>query len=88
MLVRLMIVRLTLRLTDAGARRKPKLIYPNHRLAPWPTENATRDRPNRLLDGRPIPDTFICASFCNNCYFGGTCNFSVKKKYAPKAEIE
>jgi hypothetical protein len=27
-----------------------KLIYPKHRLSPWPTEAATRDRSNRLLD--------------------------------------
>ena len=42
---------LTMRLSDAGMRRrKTKLIYPNHRLPPWPTEDATRDRSNRLLD--------------------------------------
>jgi hypothetical protein len=39
-----------MRLSDAGLRRsKTKLIYPNHRLPPWPTEVAPRDRSNRLL---------------------------------------
>jgi hypothetical protein len=34
--------RLTMRLSDAGLRRWPtKLIYPNHRLPPWLTEDAT-----------------------------------------------
>src|ERR1700722_10879498 len=47
------ISRLTMRLSDAGLRcRQMKLIYPNHRLPPWPNENATRDRSNRMLDGR------------------------------------
>jgi hypothetical protein len=42
---------LTMRLSDAGLRRRPaKLIYPNHRLPPWFTEDATRDRSNRLLE--------------------------------------
>src|SRR6202034_4315718 len=42
---------LTMRLSDAGLRcRQTKLIYPNHRLPPWLTEDATRDRSNRLLD--------------------------------------
>lgn len=37
---------LTMRLSDAGVRqRRTKLIYTNHRLPPWPTEDAfTRDR--------------------------------------------
>jgi hypothetical protein len=40
-------------LSDARLRRlKAKLIYPNHRLPPWPNEDATpRDRSNRLLAG-------------------------------------
>jgi hypothetical protein len=43
-------MRLTMRLSDAGLRRRPtKLIYPNHQLPPWLTEDATRDRSNRLL---------------------------------------
>ena len=43
--------RLTIRLSDARLRRQQsKLIYPNHRLPPWPTEAATRERSNRLLD--------------------------------------
>jgi hypothetical protein len=29
-----------MRLSDAGARRQTKLIYPNHRLPPCPTEGA------------------------------------------------
>jgi hypothetical protein len=41
-----------MRLSDAGLRRhEAKLIYPNHRPPPWLTEDATRDRSNRLLDG-------------------------------------
>jgi hypothetical protein len=41
---------LTMRLSDAGLHpRQTKALYPNHRLPPWPTENATRDRSNRLL---------------------------------------
>src|ERR1700733_11409083 len=33
---------LTMRLSDAGLRRRPtKLIYPHHRLPPWLTEYAT-----------------------------------------------
>jgi hypothetical protein len=43
--------RLTMRLSDAGLRcRQTKLIDPDHRLPPWLTEDATRDRSNRLLD--------------------------------------
>jgi hypothetical protein len=39
-----------MRLSDAGLRqRQTKLIYPHHRLPPWSTEDATRDRSNRLL---------------------------------------
>jgi len=34
--------RLTMRLSDAGLRRHPtKLIYPNHPLPPWLTEDTT-----------------------------------------------
>ena len=41
---------LTMRLSDAGLRqRRTKALYPNHRLPPWPIEDATRDRSNRLL---------------------------------------
>jgi hypothetical protein len=47
---------LTMRLSDAGVRRRPtKLFYPNHRLPPWLTEDAARDRSNRLLDCRATP---------------------------------
>src|ERR1700733_6693020 len=42
---------LTMRLSDAGLhQRRTKPLYPNHRLPPWLTEDATRDRSNRLLD--------------------------------------
>jgi hypothetical protein len=41
-----------MRLSDAGLRCRPtKLIYPNHRSPPWFTEDAPRDRSNRLLGG-------------------------------------
>ena len=40
-----------MRLSDAGLRqRRTKVLYPNHRLPPWLTEDAPRDRSNRLLD--------------------------------------
>jgi hypothetical protein len=40
-----------MRLSDAGLRQRPtKLLYPNHRLPPWLSEDAPRDRSNRLLD--------------------------------------
>jgi hypothetical protein len=39
-----------MRLSDAGLRqRQTKALYPNHRLPPWLTEDAPRDRSNRLL---------------------------------------
>ena len=39
-----------MRLSDAGLRcREAKLIYPDHRSPPWLTEDAPRDRSNRLL---------------------------------------
>jgi hypothetical protein len=39
-----------MRLSDAGLRRRPtELIYRNHRPPPWLTEDASRDRSNRLL---------------------------------------
>jgi hypothetical protein len=42
---------LTMRLSDAGLRCRPtKLIYPNHLFPPSLTEDATRDRSNRLLE--------------------------------------
>ena len=44
-----------MRLSDAGLRqRQTKVLYPNHRLPPWLTEGAARDRSNRLLDGDGI----------------------------------
>jgi len=45
-----------MRLSDAGLRQRPtKALYPNHRSPPWLTEDATRDRSNRLLDYRAAP---------------------------------
>jgi hypothetical protein len=39
-----------MRLSDAGLhQRRTKALYPNHRFPPWLTEDATRDRSNRLL---------------------------------------
>ncbi len=49
-----------MRLSDAGLRqRRTKALYPNHRLPPWLTEAAPRDRSNRLLDSlrRRFEDT-------------------------------
>jgi hypothetical protein len=42
---------LTMRLSDAGLhQRQTKALYPNHRLPPLLTEDAPRDRSNRLLE--------------------------------------
>ena len=39
------------RLNDAGLRkRRTKMLYTNHRLPPWLTEDDTRDRSNPLLE--------------------------------------
>ncbi len=48
---------LTMRLSYAGRRcRQTKLIYPKHRSPPWLTEDAPRDRSNRLsADGPRAP---------------------------------
>jgi len=44
-----------MRLSDTGLRQRPtKLIYLNHRLPPWPNEDATRDRSSRLLGSLPV----------------------------------
>jgi hypothetical protein len=44
--------RLTTKLSDAAVRCcETKLIYPDHRLPPWPTKDGARDRANRLLGG-------------------------------------
>jgi uncharacterized protein YifN (PemK superfamily) len=58
---------LTMKLSDARLRRlQTKLIYPNHRLPPWLTEDAPRDRSNRLLEGRVMPSTKLAAGLrCN-----------------------
>jgi hypothetical protein len=41
-----------MRLSDAGLRRRQsEILYLNHRLPPWLTEDTPRDRLNRLLDG-------------------------------------
>jgi hypothetical protein len=64
---------LTVRLSDAGLhQRQTKALYPDHRLPPWLTEDATRDRSNRLLDD--------CATFqlnvpVNNCPKSAPCIF-------------
>jgi hypothetical protein len=43
-----------MRLSDAGLhRRRTKKVYPHHPFPPWLTEDVTRDRSNRLLDGNP-----------------------------------
>jgi hypothetical protein len=60
-----------MRLSDAGHRcPKTKLIYLNHRLPPWLTEDATRDRSNRLLDAlretRLVAEAF---NYPNNARF-------------------
>jgi hypothetical protein len=50
--------RLTMRLSDAGLRRRQtKLIYPDHLPPPWSTEDATRDRSNRLLEVLALTST-------------------------------
>ena len=42
---------LTMRLSDAGFhQRRTKALYPHHRSPPWLTEDAARDRSNRLLE--------------------------------------
>lgn len=41
-----------MRLSDAGPRRQAKAVYPDHQFPPWFTEDATRDRSNRLLGTR------------------------------------
>jgi hypothetical protein len=60
---------LTMRLSDAGLQqRQTKALYSNHRLPPWFTEDATRDRSNRLLgqstnrrnDNRPLRRLCCC----------------------------
>jgi hypothetical protein len=50
-----------MRLSDAGLhQRQTKALYLNHRLPPWLTKDATRDRSNRLLeDMREIPGITI-----------------------------
>jgi hypothetical protein len=54
-----------MRLSDAVLRqRQTKTLYPNHRLPPWLTDDAARDRSNRLLeDSRLI----------TRAYNGGRC---------------
>src|ERR1700733_4369707 len=44
--------RLTMRLSDAGLRRRQtEPLYPDHRPSPWPDQNCfPRDRSSRLLD--------------------------------------
>src|SRR6202035_1215665 len=41
---------LAMRLSDTGLhQRQTKALYPHHQPLPWPTEDATRGRSNRLL---------------------------------------
>jgi hypothetical protein len=54
-----------MRLSDAGLRqRQTKALYLNHRSTPWLTEDATRDRSNRLLG--------VEATSKNTVHFGRT----------------
>jgi hypothetical protein len=47
------LIRLTMRLSDAGLRQRPtKLIYPNHRSSPWVTEDATPRSLEPIVRGR------------------------------------
>jgi hypothetical protein len=57
-----------MRLSDARLRcRETDLIYPDHLPSPWLTEDAARDRSNRLLDvGRRNGD--ISNVFCRVKY--------------------
>src|SRR5882672_4391645 len=58
---------LTMRLIDAGLRRRPtKLIYLNHRPPPWLTEDVTRDRSNRLL-ASCARRQFLAQNFAHLC---------------------
>ena len=51
-----------MRLSDAGLRQcQTEAIYPDHRLPPWLTEDATRDRSNRLLEADRSDYAFLCA---------------------------
>ena len=46
-----------MRLSDARLRQhESNLLYLDHRLPPWLTEDAPRDRSNRLLDGESTVD--------------------------------
>src|SRR5580692_8563898 len=71
-----------MRLSDAGLRqRQTKTLYPNHRLPPWLTEDAPRDRSNRLLGSRGYPNQALNmpeqgahrSQFCHyvSCVAGG-----------------
>jgi hypothetical protein len=52
---------LTMRLSDAGWRRcKTKLIYPNHRLPPWFTEDATPRSLEPIVRPTTAPRTEQC----------------------------
>ena len=50
-----------MRLSDAGLhQRRTKALYLNHRPTPWLTEDATRDRSNRLLDPADTLKRVMC----------------------------
>jgi hypothetical protein len=58
--------RLTMRLSDAGLhQRRTKTLYPNHRLPPWLTKDATGDRSNRLLDAAARSPRATCIGLIN-----------------------
>jgi len=55
-----------MRLSDAGLhQRQTKALYTNHRSPPWLTEDAHRDRSNRLLEDSRLTTR---AYNCGNCY--------------------
>jgi hypothetical protein len=65
---------LTMRLSDAGLRRRPtKLIYPNHRSTPWLILATTCDRSNRLLGAIRVQGRMVRVSVLPlNFTFGQT----------------
>ena len=81
-----------MRLSDAGLRqRQTKALYLNHRSTPWLTEDAPRDRSNRLLERirssmklpQKRPSNCDQQRRCHQCYGGDAscglpgCEFNV-----------
>jgi hypothetical protein len=71
-----------MRLSDAGLhRRRTKAVYPHHPSPPWLTEDATRDRSNRLLGDWAIRSTLLelalAFSVCRRFYLGSGKDASV-----------